>query len=304
MDDAQSVLREYRALFPDSAAKEYEYMAEHTSFRIGGPVRLMLLPKGPGQLSAAIRITRKYGMRSLIVGNGTNLLFSDEPLDIAIIKTCDGVGGIFINESGVIEAGSGVLLSRIASFALANSLSGMEFAHGIPGTLGGGISMNAGAYGGELKDILLDIKVINCEGEEKTYTADECCFSYRHSRIADEESTVVSASLRLCPGEAEAIRTLMEELSGKRRSSQPLSMPSAGSTFKRPPGGYAAALIDEAGLRGYAIGGAQVSEKHAGFIVNRGNASFEDVIRLMEYVKNTVLVRFGIELEPEVKIIR
>ncbi len=304
MDDARSVLREYRALFSDAVAKEYEYMAEHTSFRIGGPARLMLLPKGAEQLSAAIQTTRKYGMRSLIMGNGTNLLVSDEPLDIAIIKTCDGVGGVCINESGVVEAGSGVLLSRIASFALANSLSGMEFAHGIPGTLGGGLSMNAGAYGGELKDVLLDVKVLNCDGEEKTYSSDECRFSYRHSRIADEGSAVISARIRLCPGETAAIRAHMEELSGKRRSSQPLRVPSAGSTFKRPPGGYAAALIDEAGLRGYAIGGAQVSEKHAGFIINRGGASFEDVIRLMEHVKNTVFVRFGIELEPEVKIIR
>ncbi len=278
-------------------------MSEHTSFRIGGPVRLMLLPNGPAQLKAALCILRKYGMRSLVIGNGTNLLFSDAPLDIAIIKTCDGIGGIRLLGSGIIEAGSGVLLSRIASFAQANSLSGIEFAHGIPGTLGGGLAMNAGAYGGELKDVLIDVKVFSCEGEERTYSSVECDMSYRHSRIADECSTAVSARMKLIPGDADAIRARMDELSGKRRASQPISMPSAGSTFKRPQGAYAAALIDEAGLRGYTIGGAQVSEKHAGFIINRGGATFEDVIHLMEHVKETVFLRFGISLKPEVKII-
>ena len=193
-------------------------------------------------------------------------------------------------------------LSRLASFAAARSLAGLEFAHGIPGTLGGAVSMNAGAYGGEMKDVVTSVTYLD-EGLS-VHETDDAGFSYRHSRFSDTGCIVLGAEVSLHEDDPDAVRERMRSLAERRRSSQPLDMPSAGSTFKRPAGGYAAALIDEAGLKGCAVGGAQVSEKHAGFVVNRGGASFDDVLRLIEHIQNEVYRVSGIELEPEVKIIR
>jgi UDP-N-acetylmuramate dehydrogenase len=208
------------------------------------------------------------------------------------------------NNAAEITAESGVLLSKLAVFALEHAFSGLEFAHGIPGTLGGAVTMNAGAYGGEMKDIVHKTTAVTQGAHVYDVTGDSHGFSYRHSRYSDTEDIILSSVLQLKKGNPEEIKSRMDELSKKRRESQPLNMPSAGSTFKRPQGGYAAALIEQAGLKGYTVGEAMVSKKHAGFVVNLGSATFRDVMAVIDHVREMVLNQFGIELEPEVKIIR
>jgi UDP-N-acetylmuramate dehydrogenase len=203
-----------------------------------------------------------------------------------------------------MTAESGILLSKLAVFALEHSLTGLEFAHGIPGTLGGAVSMNAGAYGGEMKDIVVKTTAVAPDSQVFDVIGDAHGFSYRRSRFSEMNHVILSSVLKLDKGDPEVIKSRMDELSRKRRESQPLNLPSAGSTFKRPQGGYAAALIEQAGLKGYVFGGAMVSEKHAGFVVNRGNATFSDVMAVIDHVRETVLKQFSIELEPEVKIIK
>jgi UDP-N-acetylmuramate dehydrogenase len=234
------------------------------------------------------------------------VLADDRGFDAIAVKT-SGVNGIEVTPVGLIRADAGVTLRRLALFACDNGLTGLEFAHGIPGTLGGAVVMNAGAYGGRMSDAVTAVRVLPVPGEtdaEAEIGSEECGFGYRRSRFSDGGEVVASVDIRLESGGAGEIAARMEELAARRRSSQPLDMPSAGSAFKRPRDGYAAALIEQAGLKGYAIGGARVSEKHAGFIVNAANATFEDVARLMEYVRDRVLTLFGIELEPEIKILR
>ncbi|MGE4483494.1 MAG: UDP-N-acetylmuramate dehydrogenase [Oscillospiraceae bacterium] len=303
MGTISEVIRAFSCEFPGSRVRENEPMSEHTSFRIGGRVTAMALPESEEQLLRLLALSSSAGVSPLIMGNGTNLLVTDSPLDMLVIKTCDGISDISIR-GDTINAGSGVLLSKLASFALANSLTGLEFAHGIPGSLGGAAYMNAGAYGGEICDVVIETTAVTKDGEIRVYTASENNFSYRHSRFTDSDDIVLSLRLQLAKGDPDAIKAKMDEYSARRRESQPLNYPSAGSTFKRPVGGYAAAMIDKAGLRGYAIGGAQVSEKHAGFVINRGGATFGDVVSLMAYIKETVYEKFGVELLPEVRIIR
>ena len=256
-----------------------------------------------GALTKAVKLNNAFVDR-LVMGNGTDLLVSDDPLDMAVIKTCVGLSAMSLTDDGIIEAECGALLSKIAAFSLSNSLAGFEFAQGIPGSLGGGLSMNAGAYGGELKDVLLSVTAADEAGNEVELSLDDCLMSYRRSVFTEGKLTALSARLKLAPGDQEEIRGRIEELAEKRKASQPLNLPSAGSTFKRPVGGFAAALIDQAGLKGYTVGGAQVSEKHAGFVVNIGGATCRDVLMLMEHIRETVLRESGIALEPEVKIIR
>ncbi len=203
-----------------------------------------------------------------------------------------------------LEADAGVLLSRLAVYAQQAGLAGLEFAHGIPGTLGGAVMMNAGAYGGEMKDVLSSVSFLDSDAELFRLPAGELGLGYRRSIFSDTGSIILDAEIRLTPGDRGEIGARMRELAQKRRASQPLDLPSAGSTFKRPAGGYAAALIDQAGLKGFAIGGAQVSEKHAGFVVNRGGATFEDVLRLMAHIEKTVFEKSGVRLEPEVRILK
>lgn len=297
------VLREYLSHYPNAIIRRNEPMANHTSFKIGGPVSAMVFPKSVEETACIIRLARENGIRTLVIGNGTNLLVNDTPLDMLVIKTNDGLSDIHV-EGDTIYAGSGILLSRLAVSALSHGLTGFEFAHGIPGTLGGAVVMNGGAYGGEIKNVVFTTTAICSDLEIREFSGDENDFSYRHSRYTGTDDIVLSAKLKLTAGEPEAIRGMMDDLAARRKASQPLSMPSAGSFFKRPVGGFAGTMIDQSGLKGYAIGGAQVSEKHAGFIINRGGAAFDDVLRLMEYVQNTVYDRFGIVLEPEVKIIK
>ena len=302
MTNLSSLLRDIRADFPDLSLRENEPLSRHCSFRIGGPAAAMLLPSRADELAAVCQWLGDKGVKPFILGNGTNLLFSDNGLDRVVVKTSPGAGSISVRGDSV-AAEAGATLARAASEALAAGLTGLEFAHGIPGSVGGGVVMNAGAYGGELKDVVAETDYLDENLCLRTLRGPEHDFSYRHSFFSEREGVVLRTVFSLTPGDPAAISARMRELAEKRRSSQPLEMPSAGSTFKRPTGGYAAALIDEAGLKGFAVGGAQVSPKHAGFVVNTGGATCSDVLRLIEHIQKTVLDRSGILLEPEVRII-
>jgi UDP-N-acetylmuramate dehydrogenase len=263
----------------------------------------MLFPTDAKQVQGICMLMREYEVQPLVIGNGTNLLVSDGQLSFAAVKTHDGLGKLELSGDTEVTAGSGVLLSRLAAFAQEHGLTGLEFAHGIPGTLGGAVTMNAGAYGGEMRGVVRKTLFLDNDLEMAEIVEDQHEFSYRHSRFSDREDIIVESVISLRRADPREIRFTMDELAARRRASQPLSFPSAGSTFKRPKKGYAAAMIEQAGLKGYAVGGAQVSEKHAGFVVNRGGATFDDVRRVMEHVQETVLREFGVLLEPEVKII-
>ena len=295
-------ISELKRGLPELELRENEPMDRHTSFHTGGPARVMLLPGSTEELETAVRTVIGLGAKHFIMGNGSNLLFPDDGYDGIVIKTT-GVQDTASVGGGVIRAGCGALLSRTAAFAQKGSLAGMEFAHGIPGSLGGAVIMNAGAYGGEMADIVRRVTYLDACGERREAGRGELGFAYRKSRFEPGE-TVLFAELELAPGDGEAILRRMAELAGKRRASQPLDMPSAGSAFKRPEGAYAAALIDAAGLKGLRVGGAQVSEKHAGFIVNAGGAKSRDVLELMDRVREEVLRHSGVELEPEIRVVR
>lgn len=303
MDTIKAALRELKKLMPELEIRRNEPMSGHCSFRIGGPVAAMAFPKSGEECEYLAQLLASFGIEPLVIGNGTNLLVSDEALDIFVIKTCDGMGQAELLDENTLRAGAGITLSRLAVFARDNGLTGLEFAHGIPGSLGGAVTMNAGAYGGEMKDVLSSVSFLDSDAELFRLPAGELGLGYRRSIFSDTGSIILDAEIRLTPGDRGEIGARMRELAQKRRASQPLDMPSAGSTFKRPATGYAAALIDSCGLKGFRIGGAMVSEKHAGFVVNAGGASFEDVLAVMEHVVDTVLARTGTELEPEVKII-
>lgn len=289
------------AACPGLELLEWEPMSRHTSFRIGGPVRLMARVRSEAEFAAALRAASEAGVSPFVLGNGTNVLAGDGALDAFVIQTSGGLDRLERTAPDEITCGAGVSLARLAVFAMEQGLSGLEFAHGIPGTLGGGMAMNAGAYGGELKDVAVRSEYLTLAGEKGVLEGEAQELSYRHSAYSAGERFVTSAVLRLERGDREAIRTRMEELARKRRSSQPLEYPSAGSTFKRPVGGYAAALIDQCGLKGLAVGGAQVSTKHAGFVINRGGATCQDVLRLTDQIRDAVLQQTGICLELEIR---
>ncbi len=289
------------AACPGLELLEEEPLRLHTSFRIGGPARLMARVKDSGEFAAALRVSAGLGITPFVLGNGTNVLAGDGELDRFVILTAGGLDTLErVGETG-IRCGAGVPLTRLAVFAMEQGLTGLEFAHGIPGTLGGGMAMNAGAYGGELKDVVLFSDYLTLAGEAGTLRGEEQQLSYRHSAYSSGEKFVTSALLELRPGDRGEIRARMEELARKRRASQPLECPSAGSTFKRPAEGYAAALIDQCGLKGLRVGGAQVSEKHAGFVINTGGATCADVLALTDRIRETVLRRTGIALELEIR---
>lgn len=279
-----------------------EPMSKHTSFRIGGPVEVMAFPRNAQELSALLRIAAEMQVRPAILGAGTNVLAPDAGLSGLCICLKDALDGMELLEDNSIRVMAGVTMTRAAVFAANHGLSGMEFAHGIPGTVGGGVYMNAGAYGGEICDICESVDVMDMHGNLRTLTSAEMQFSYRHSRLEEEGGIVVSAVFRLIPRDSDEIKAKMKELQGKRSASQPLELPSAGSAFKRPVGGYAAALIDQAGLKGFTVGGAAISTKHAGFAVNIGGATAEDVKALLQQVSDRVYENSGIRLEPEVRI--
>lgn len=277
-----------------------EPMSRHTTFRVGGPAKLMALPKTEEETVAAVRLARELEVRPVFVGNGSNLLVDDAGLDAFVVKMTPGLSW-WRTEGTVLTAGSGILLGSLANEAARHGLTGLEFAHGIPGSLGGAVTMNAGAYDGEMRQVVTSVRVLDHRGEIAEIPAEQCEFSYRHSAFSGGERLILSAALQLAEGDQTAIRGRMEELMARRKEKQPLEYPSAGSTFKRPEGHFAAALIDRCGLKGLTVGGAQVSEKHAGFIINTGGATCRDILNLMEQVRERVFRETGVELEPEVK---
>lgn len=279
-----------------------EPMRMHTSFQIGGPAEIFVQPATGDEVRQAICLAKEEQIPFFVVGNGSNLLVSDDGFRGMIVQIGRNLQEISV-EDNVIYAQAGALLSRVARTALEHGLTGMEFAAGIPGSLGGAAAMNAGAYGGEMKDILTDAEVLTPDGEIKILSLEELDLSYRHSCIFDEDYIVLSVHLQLEQGDTTVIRNRMDELARARREKQPLEYPSAGSTFKRPEGYFAGALIQDAGLKGYTVGGAQVSEKHSGFVVNRGGATAEEVLFLIKQVQKKVKSRFGVTMEPEVRMV-
>ena len=279
-----------------------EPLSKHTSFRIGGPAELMAFPKDTEELTKLLKTCALLGEKPRILGAGTNILAPDGGVKGLVICLKDCLNGIEKIDATTIRVYAGVTMTRAAVFASKHGLSGMEFAHGIPGTVGGGVYMNAGAYGGEIKDICTSVVVMDEQGQCKTFSRDALDFSYRHSCFMEMHGIVVYADFQLIQAEKSEISERMQQLMNKRSASQPLDYPSAGSAFKRPAGGYAAALIEQAGLKGLRIGNAAVSEKHSGFIVNLGGATAADVKDLLSAVSNRVYEDTGIRLEPEVCI--
>lgn len=280
---------------------ENEPMSRHTTFRVGGPADVLFLPESEEQLLWALSIAREAGVPCFVIGNGSNLVVKDGGIRGLVIALGEGMAAI-ARAGETLTAWAGASLARVSAYAQASGLSGLEFASGIPGTLGGGCAMNAGAYGGQLSDVLVDARVL-LDGEVRTLTVEEMQMGYRTSLPLRRGGIVISARFALTPDDPEAIAARMRELNARRRDKQPLNYPSAGSTFKRPEGYFAGALIEQAGLKGKRVGGAQVSEKHAGFIVNTGGATAADILTLIGTVQDEVADRFGVRLETEVRIL-
>ena len=278
----------------------HEPMKKHTTFRIGGPADYYLCPHSTEELQKILQICRENKLEFFILGNGSNLLVSDKGYRGVVIQLWKNFSDIE-TEDNTITVKAGALLSKVAAEALEESLTGMEFASGIPGTMGGAVMMNAGAYGGEMKDIIREVTVLTREGELLTLSKEEMNFGYRTSVVKEKGYVVISAVLQLRKGDREEIRKVMDELKERRVTKQPLDMPSAGSTFKRPEGNFAAKLIEDAGLKGFSVGGAMISEKHSGFVVNYNDATAEDVMELCRQVREKVKALSGVELEMEVK---
>ena len=298
----QEIIKCFNDLLGEEKVRISEPMNRHTTFRIGGPADYFLLPSTAEEVKKILEICKEKELPYFILGNGSNLLVSDEGYCGVIIQLYRNYGGITV-EGTNIRAGAGALLSQIASAAKNASLTGFEFAGGIPGTLGGAVVMNAGAYGGEMKDVLKEVTVMTEQGEIMTIPAENLEMGYRTSLVKKAGYLVLEAVISLKAGDVEKIKAIMKDLTEKRVSKQPLEYPSAGSTFKRPEGYFAGKLIMDAGLRGYQVGGAQVSEKHCGFVINKGNATAADVCGLMKDVQEKVQEQFGVTLEPEVKFL-
>lgn len=288
---------------PELTVLHDEPMDIHTTFRIGGAARRLARPKTIREISALLTLAERGGYPYLMLGNGSNLLVADEGIDRLVIHT-GGLDEMKRLDGNVLYAAAGVSLARLAVFAQKECLAGLAFAHGIPGSLGGAVCMNAGAYGGEMCQVIRSVTAWLPGKGICEMTIDELELRYRHSYFSDHEGVVLAATLQLHGGDEQAIRADMEELIRRRKEKQPLEYPSAGSTFKRPEGHFAGALIEQCGLKGASVGGAQVSEKHAGFIINRGDATCADVLALIEKVQSTVLAETGVALEPEIKVIR
>ena len=279
-----------------------EPMSLHTSFRIGGCAEVMAFPKTKDQLAEILKLSKVLDCKCAILGAGTNVLAPDEGISGIVICLKDAMDGLEMLENDRIRVMAGVTMTRAAVFAANKGLSGLEFAHGIPGTVGGGVYMNAGAYGGEICQVCESVEVMDRQGNLRQLSGAQMEFSYRHSILEETGDIVLSAVFKLTPQPVAQIRARMKELMEKRSASQPLDLPSAGSAFKRPAQGYAAALIDEAGLKGYQVGDAAISTKHAGFAVNLGGATAADVRMLLQQVSDKVFEKTGIRLEPEVRI--
>ncbi len=282
--------------------KENEPLAAHCTFKIGGPAAVFAEPASEGQLCRAVALCRELGLPYYILGNGSNILFGDKGFGGAVI-CLSGMKEEIVREGDTLRAGAGAPLGALCRAALDAGLTGLEFAYGIPGTVGGAVYMNAGAYGGEIKDVLVSVRWLTAAGDIAETPAAALDLGYRHSAFEENGGCILSAAFRLAPGDPEAIRGRMAELLARRRDKQPLDMPSAGSTFKRPAGAFAGALIEQCGLRGHAHGGACISEKHCGFVVNHGGATCADVLALCEEVRAVVEARTGYLLEKEIRVV-
>lgn len=292
------------AELPELQIVSDEPMSRHTSFAVGGPARRMAFPDGAEQLVRLMEAAAVCRAHPLVIGKGSNLLVADAGLDRLVIDTSRAMTKIEEAEPCVLRAEAGASLAQLAVFAQQRGLTGLEFAHGIPGTAGGAMCMNAGAYDGEMKQVVRSVTLLQPDAGVRTLSNEEMAFAYRRSVLTDHPDWVVlSVEVALQPGDPEAIRSRMTELMNRRRASQPLEFHSAGSTFKRPAGHYAGGLIDQCGLKGLTVGGAQVSEKHAGFVINRGGATCADILELIRQVQETVKRETGVELEPEVRIV-
>ncbi len=305
MENLEKAIARIKEVLPGMTLLEQEPLAAHSSFRIGGPARALAVPQDVDSLARVCSILKDHELAPFLLGNGTNLLFPDEGLQELFLLSTEKLQRIFLLPDGAIYAEAGVSLSKLASFAQQNGLAGLEFASGIPGSVGGGCFINAGAYGGELKDVIESVVCLYTPDQGLYELASEqCAFGYRKSYFSTHGGCVIlSAVFRLQSGNREEIAAKMRELNERRRAKQPLDLPSAGSSFKRPEGHFAGALIEQAGLKGYTVGGAQVSEKHAGFVVNIGGATSHDVYDLMMHVRKTVYEQSGVVLEPEVIIL-
>ena len=302
MSEMTDFQKKIGVLFPKISICFEEPLSKHTSFRIGGPAEAMAFPKNREELAELLNKSCLWDRKLVILGAGTNVLAPDEGMKGLIICLKDCLDGMERVDGTSIRVMAGVTMARAAVFAASQGLSGLEFAHGIPGTIGGGVYMNAGAYGGELGSLCREVELMDREGKTHVLTHEQMDFSYRHSCLEETDWIVVSALLSLEPGKEETIRARMKELQAKRLASQPLNYPSAGSAFKRPQGGYAAALIDQAGLKGFRVGDAAISEKHGGFAVNLGKATAEDMKTLLKEVSKKVESQSGIHLEPEIRV--
>ena len=307
-----------REAAPALELRRDESMSRHTTFRVGGPVPVMALPKNIEEINQILSVAcLEFGIRPFFMGKGSNLLVSDRGAELLVMKACDGLDRLELEEEGknwdaarpngrTIVAGSGVSLARLSNFALEHGLTGLEFAQGIPGSVGGGVYMNAGAYGGEMSQVVIAVSSVGMPDEEYVREHLDPRFSYRHSVYQEVHDFIREVQFLLEPGDPVEIKAKMDDLAARRREKQPLEYPSAGSTFKRPPAVdgkpvYAAALIDACGLKGLSVGGAQVSEKHAGFIINKGGATSQDIVELMAKVRERVFKETGVTLEPEVR---
>ena len=305
MENLEKAIAAVKEALPGMSLLENEPLSGHCSFRIGGPARALAAPEDMPSLSRVCSILKDHHLAPFILGNGTNLLFPDEGLQELFLISTEKLQRLTLLPDGAVYAEAGVSLSKLSSFAQQNGLAGLEFASGIPGSVGGGCFINAGAYGGEIKDVIESVVCLYL-GDQGLYEmpADKCEYGYRKSWFSTHPGCVIlSAVFRLQPGDKDEIAAKMREMNEKRRQKQPLELPSAGSAFKRPEGHFAGALIEQAGLKGYTVGGAQVSEKHAGFVVNVGGATSHDVYDLMMHVRNTVYRQSGVQLEPAVLIL-
>ena len=303
MDRFGSLREKLQAALPELELRQQEPMSRHTSFKVGGPAALMACPKGQEDLSIILKLAKEEGIRPFFLGKGSNLLVADQGVDEFIIKIAGGLNRLELEGETTLYVGAGVTLAQAAIFAADHGLAGLEFAHGIPGTMGGGVFMNAGAYDGELVQVIASADCLDEEGNLHRLEKDQLELGYRRSVFSKLPWLITGARLELRKGDQREIRAKMTDLAQRRRSKQPLEYPSAGSTFKRPVGHFAGGLIEGCGLKGKSVGGAQVSEKHAGFIINTGNATCQDILDLIRLVRKTVLEETGVELEPEVRML-
>ena len=302
MTELTEFQKKIAALLPNLELRMNESMAKHTSFRIGGGAEVMAFPKTETELAELLKVSALLDCKCATLGAGTNVLAPDEGITGLVICLKDCLDGMEALSDTRIRVMAGVTMSRAATFAANLGMSGLEFAHGIPGTVGGGVYMNAGAYGGEICQVCDRVKIMDRQGNTRWLSNDEMEFSYRHSVLESSDDIVICAEFTLTPAQPEGIKARMKELIGKRTASQPLDLPSAGSAYKRPVGGYAAALIEQAGLKGFRVGNAGISEKHAGFAVNLGGATAKEVRMLLQTVSDRVFEQSGIRLEPEIRI--